>query len=138
MLPAIVLGTGDGGATLVLRSGREITLGTDDGWNDRSPASLLKRGDLVRVRRATTGPTGKDEAGATPEYKLTQIPRAHSSLVSLEAETGDLRALSGGVSFDGSKYNSATQARSQPGSSFKPFLYAAAIEQGINTDREIQ
>ncbi|GAB2613714.1 penicillin-binding protein 1A [Novilysobacter erysipheiresistens] len=132
MLPAIVLGTEDGGATLVLRSGRKITLGADDGWNDRSPASLVKRGDLVRVRRATTGPTGKDEPGATPEYKLTQIPRAQSALVSLEAETGALRALSGGFSFAGSKFNRATQARRQPGSSFKPFLYAAALERGFN------
>ena len=132
MLPAIVLGTDDGGATLVLGSGREITLGADDGWNDRSPASLVKRGDLVRVRRATTGPTGKDEAGATPEYKLTQIPRAQSALVSLEAETGALRALSGGFSFAGSKFNRAIQARRQPGSSFKPFLYAAALERGFN------
>ncbi|MGQ4661499.1 PBP1A family penicillin-binding protein [Lysobacter sp. F6437] len=132
MLPAIVLGIEGSSATLVLRSGREITLGSDDGFGGRSPASLLKRGDLVRVRRATTGPDGKEQAGASPEYKLTQIPRAQSALVSLEAETGALRALSGGFSFAGSKFNRATQARRQPGSSFKPFLYAAALERGFN------
>ncbi len=132
MLPAIVLGIEDDRASLVLRSGREITLGPDDGWNDRSPASLVERGDLVRVRRATTGPDGREEEAATPQYKLTQIPRAQAALVSLEADTGALRALSGGFSFAGSKFNRATQARRQPGSSFKPFLYAAALERGYN------
>ena len=132
MLPAIVLGTEGDGARLVLRSGREIVLGKGDGFDNRSPSSLLTRGDLVRVRRATTGPDGKDQAAATPQYKLTQIPRAQAALVSLEAETGALRALSGGFSFAGSKFNRATQALRQPGSSFKPFLYAAAFERGFN------
>ena len=132
MLPAIVIGTEGDSARLVLRSGREIVLGKGDGFDNRSPSSLLTRGDLVRVRRATTGPDGKEQAAATPQYKLTQIPRAQAALVSLEAETGALRALSGGFSFAGSKFNRATQALRQPGSSFKPFLYAAAFERGFN------
>jgi penicillin-binding protein 1A len=60
------------------------------------------------------------------------LPRAQSALVSLEADTGALRALAGGFSFAGNKFNRATQARRQPGSSFKPFLYAAAFERGFN------
>ena len=63
---------------------------------------------------------------------LDQLPRAQSALVSLEADTGALRALVGGFSFAGNKFNRATQARRQPGSSFKPFLYAAAFERGFN------
>ena len=65
-------------------------------------------------------------------YMLDQLPRAQSALVSLEADNGALRALVGGFSFAGNKFNRATQARRQPGSSFKPFLYAAAFERGFN------
>ncbi|MGY0620485.1 penicillin-binding protein 1A [Lysobacter sp. A378] len=141
MLPAIVLATQGSSATVVLPSGRQVELGAKDGWGGRSPASLLKRGDLVRVHRTDTpvADTDKDAndtgaqpaAPAAPRYGLTQIPRAQSALVSLEADTGALRALAGGFSFAGSKFNRATQARRQPGSSFKPFLYSAALERGF-------
>ncbi|QOW22615.1 penicillin-binding protein 1A [Novilysobacter avium] len=135
MIPAIVLSIEGSSASVVLPSGRAVTLDKGQGWGGRSPAQLLKRGDLVRVHRIE--PAAKD-AGATaaepalPKYELTQLPRAEAALVSLEADTGALRALSGGFSFAGSKFNRATQARRQPGSSFKPFLYAAALEQGFN------
>ncbi len=139
MIPAIVLTSTGTGVEAVLPSGRQITLGRDQGWGGRSPASLLKRGDLVRVHQMEGKPsktesertTAADEP-ATPRYELTQLPRAESALVSLEADTGALRALSGGFSFAGSKFNRAVQARRQPGSSFKPFLYAAALERGFN------
>src|SRR5690606_3898719 len=58
--------------------------------------------------------------------------RAQAALVSLDPDNGALLALTGGFSFAGSKFNRATQARRQPGSSFKPFLYAAAFERGYN------
>lgn len=144
MLPAIVMAAEDGGARLVLRSGREITLGAKDGWSGRSPASLLKRGDVVRVRQVVTEQAGQEAtesdhgAVAKPKssgevvYKLAQLPSAQAALVSLDRDSGALRALSGGFSFGGSKFNRATQARRQPGSSFKPFLYAAAFERGFN------
>ncbi|WP_222563874.1 penicillin-binding protein 1A [Novilysobacter antarcticus] len=135
MIPAIVLSTAGNGASLVLPSGREVTLEKGQGWGGRSPAQLLKRGDLVRVHRIEPSEkdTGSNAADVElPKYQLTQLPRAEAALVSLEADTGALRALSGGFSFAGSKFNRATQARRQPGSSFKPFLYAAALEQGFN------
>ncbi|TXH69895.1 MAG: hypothetical protein E6Q88_08910, partial [Lysobacteraceae bacterium] len=69
---------------------------------------------------------------AAASYRLDQLPRAQSALVSLDAETGAVRALVGGYSFAGNKFNHATQARRQPGSSFKPFIYAAAFERGFN------
>ena len=65
-------------------------------------------------------------------YRLDQLPQAQAALVSLEPSNGALRALSGGYSFAGAKFNRATQARRQPGSSFKPFVYAAAFERGYN------
>jgi penicillin-binding protein 1A len=81
---------------------------------------LLKRGDVVRV-----------SASAEPgKFELTQIPKAEAALVSLQPEDGALRALVGGLSFSRSKFNRAVQAQRQPGSSFKPFLYSAAMERG--------
>lgn len=126
MVPAIVLATADASATVVLPSGRQVELGSKDGWGNRSPGALLKRGDLVRVYRED------GEGDAAPRYRLTQIPSAQTALVSMEAGTGALRALNGGFSFAGSKFNRATQAKRQPGSSYKPFLYAAALERGFN------
>ncbi|TWI06203.1 penicillin-binding protein 1A [Luteimonas cucumeris] len=125
LVPAIVTATGrDGSATLVLADGSELTLPASAGakWPGKSPAALYKRGDLARIRR------GEKEG----EWLVDQLPRAQATLVSLEPETGALRALIGGFSFAGNKFNRATQARRQPGSSFKPFLYAAAFERGFN------
>jgi len=138
LLPAIVLGAGNGKAQLVLTDGTQIELGTGQGWGNVNPGSL-KRGELVRVQRvevATKAGNGKAAAPATADvavsYKLDQLPRGQATLVSLEPMDGALRALSGGFSFAGSKFNRATLARRQPGSSFKPFLYAAAFERGFN------
>src|SRR5690606_2887357 len=90
--------------------------------------------DVTRVRRIE--PKGKDGAApdpaAKPTWQLDQIPRAQSTLVSLEPDNGALRALVGGFSFAGQKFNRATQARRRPGSSFTPFIYAAAFERGFS------
>jgi penicillin-binding protein 1A len=135
LLPAIVLRTGNGSADVVLANGTTITLdAASSRWTGKHPAALLKRGDLTRVRRVLP-PVKEGEApdpDAEPSWRLEQLPRAQSALVSLEYETGALRALVGGLSFAGQKFNRATQARRQPGSSFKPFIYAAAFERGFN------
>jgi penicillin-binding protein 1A len=145
LLPAIVLRSGDGTADVVLADAGTITLdAASSRWTGRSPAALVARGDLVRVRRidapAAANDAGKDggnaDAGkkpnAAPRWQLDQLPQAQAALVSLNPENGALRALVGGFSFAGNKFNRATQARRQPGSSFKPFLYAAAMERGFN------
>jgi penicillin-binding protein 1A len=135
LLPAIVLSSGDGRAEVVLRDGSTATLdAASSRWTGRSPAALLERGDIVRVRIEPPKEDGggDGDADAAPRYRLEQLPPAQTALVSLESETGALRALSGGFSFNGSKFNRATQARRQPGSSFKPFLYAAAFERGFH------
>ncbi len=131
MLPAIVLATDGGGARLALTDGSEISLSASQGFGGRSPASLLKRGDLVRVSR-TDAPAKAGQPAPAPSYRLDQIPQAQAALVSMEPSNGALRALSGGYSFAGAKFNRATQARRQPGSSFKPFVYAASFERGFN------
>src|SRR5690554_446404 len=135
LLPAVVLRADSGTADVVLSDGTVVTLdAASSRWTGRNPAALLARGDLARVSR--TEPEGKDgappPADAQPTWRLEQLPRAQATLVSLEHDTGALRALIGGFSFAGQKFNRATQARRQPGSSFKPFIYAAAFERGFN------
>ncbi|WP_027079118.1 penicillin-binding protein 1A [Luteimonas mephitis] len=158
LIPAVVMRSGDGRIDVVLADGSTLTLDASASrWTGRAPSALAKRGDLVRVRRIETpvkkkaGEPAKDtpagdskvadatdaDAGtatvpAKVTWQLDQLPRAQSALVSLNPENGALLALSGGFSFAGSKFNRATQARRQPGSSFKPFLYAAAFERGYN------
>ena len=135
LLPAIVLRADAGTADVVLADGTVVTLdAASSRWTGKSPAALLKRGDLTRVRRIEA--KGKDgappPADAKPAWQLDQLPRGQATLVSLEYDTGALRSLVGGFSFAGQKFNRATQARRQPGSSFKPFIYAAAFERGFN------
>ncbi|HEY0334588.1 MAG TPA: penicillin-binding protein 1A [Stenotrophomonas sp.] len=113
----------DGGVRVVLADRSELQLpASASKWTGKTPANLLKRGDVVRVR------AGEQEG----EWLIDQLPRGQGALVSLDANNGALRALVGGFSFAGNKFNRATQARRQPGSSFKPFIYAAAFEKGFN------
>ena len=128
LLPAVVTGSTGGALQVVLADGTALSLaGPAIAWTGKPAAALAQRGDVVRVRRL---PADKPDAPA--RWELDQIPRAQVALVSLDADTGALRALVGGYSFAGNKFNRATQARRQPGSSFKPFLYAAAFERGFN------
>jgi len=141
---ALVLGTSGANAQVMLADGTVLDLGPETSrWTSKAPGVLLKRGDVARVRRiepeAKTDPAKAGAATAVAAapagpvtWRLEQLPRAQSALVSLDADTGALRALVGGFSFAGSKFNNATQARRQPGSSFKPFVYAAAFERGYN------
>ncbi|MDQ3038934.1 MAG: penicillin-binding protein 1A, partial [Pseudomonadota bacterium] len=128
LLPAVVTGSSSDGLQVVLADASQLTLKrAATSWTGKAAASLAKRGDVVRVRRDI----GK-KPDADPTWLLDQLPRAQTALISLDSDTGALRALVGGYSYAGSKFNRATQARRQPGSSFKPFLYAAAFERGFN------
>lgn len=140
LLPALVLRSGDGTADVVLADGSTVTLdAASSRWTGRAPSALLARGDLTRVRRIET--PAKVPANADPEapvppptvsWQLDQLPRGQATLVSLEPDNGAIRALIGGFSFAGSNFNRTTQSRRQPGSSFKPFIFAAAFEKGFN------
>ena len=128
LLPAVVTGSSGNGLQVVLADGSELTLGSAaTGWTGKSGAALAQRGDVVRVRRGNV-----DKPDAPPAWVIDQVPRAQTALVSLDADNGAVRALVGGFSYAGNKFNRATQAKRQPGSSFKPFLYAAAFERGFN------
>ncbi len=128
LLPAVVTGSSGNGLQVVLADASELTLGSAaTSWTGKSGAALAQRGDVVRVRRTNT-----DKPEAPPVWVIDQLPRAQTALVSLDADNGALRALVGGYSYAGNKFNRATQAKRQPGSSFKPFVYAAAFERGFN------
>jgi penicillin-binding protein 1A len=83
-------------------------------------ADILKVGDVVRV-----------ELRSDCNWHLTQVPNAGAALVALRPRDGALQALAGGFDFFHSKFNRAIQAERQPGSSFKPFIYAAALDKGF-------
>jgi len=83
-------------------------------------AGVLKRGDVVRFRRTAEG-----------TWRLAQIPEAQGAFVSVDPLDGAVVALNGGFDFFLNNYNRATQSRRQPGSSFKPFVYSAAFENGF-------
>ena len=82
---------------------------------------VIERGDVIRLRLNDAG-----------EWQLTQIPQAQAALVSMDAETGAVKALMGGLDFGQNQFNRITQSQRQPGSAFKPFVYAAALDNGYH------
>jgi penicillin-binding protein 1A len=93
--------------------------------NQKDPEKiLLKTGSVIRV---TKNASQKDSNG----WRIVQIPQVESALIALDPETGAVRALVGGFDFNRNKFNHVTQAWRQPGSSFKPFIYSAALEKGF-------
>jgi penicillin-binding protein 1A len=93
--------------------------------NQKDPEKiLLKAGSVIRVSKNASQ---KDSNG----WRIVQIPQVESALIALDPETGAVRALVGGFDFNRNKFNHVTQAWRQPGSSFKPFIYSAALEKGF-------
>ena len=133
LVPAIVTAVGDDGVSLLLREGDTPELPFENGIRQakpylsenargaapKTPGQVFAVGDLIRVTR------GEEE-----EWFLAQVPAAQAALVSLNADNGAIVSIVGGMGFEQSKFNRATQARRQPGSNFKPFLYSAAIDAG--------
>lgn len=132
LVGAIVVEVGERHLEAVLRGGQRVRLGWEDGLKTArrhvnenalgpSPAKasdIAQAGDLIRVRRQSE------------QWRLAQIPSAEAALVALDANNGAVRAIVGGLDFERSSFNRVVQAERQPGSNFKPFLYAAALEHG--------
>lgn len=100
-----------------------------------SVEDVLALGDVVLVEplsSATTEITVVNAEGETPprQYSLRQIPNVEGALVAMDPHTGRVLAMTGGFSYEESEFNRATQAIRQPGSSFKPFVYMTALEEG--------
>ena len=101
------------------------TIDKDDGvieykdisWTKKEFNQLLKIGDIIYVKQI------KDK-----KYSLQQLPKINGGIVVMDPYTGRVLALNGGFSFKKSEFNRATQAKRQPGSAFKPFVYALALE----------
>ncbi len=130
---AVVLDTAGGQARIGLQPKRESSgqvvrdreLGTvtADGvrWTRRGVAQALQAGDVVYVEPVA------DKPG---QFRLRQIPEISGALVAMDPFTGRVQAMVGGFSYDQSEFNRATQAQRQPGSAFKPFVYATALDNG--------
>jgi len=99
----------------------------------KSVKQVLKTGDVILVQRK---PVKKGEVPST-EYNLRQVPKANGGLIAMDPNTGRILALVGGYSFEQSQYNRATQAKRQPGSAFKPFVYAAALGEGFTPASQV-
>ncbi|MPZ56792.1 MAG: PBP1A family penicillin-binding protein [Rhizobiales bacterium] len=144
---AVVLESGDHTARVGLQPGREpggavvrerqVGIVPLDGvkWAKSAPGAkrtikavrkvgdVLEPGDVVYVEPMTKDAT---------QYRLRQVPEVSGGIVAMDPWTGRVLAMVGGFSFDQSQFNRATQALRQPGSSFKPFVYATALDNGYN------
>ncbi len=85
-----------------------------------APNIKIRRGAVIRIARTTKG-----------SWEITQLPEVEGAFVALDPRSGAIRALVGGFDFEKNKFNHVTQAWRQPGSSFKPFIYSAALEKGF-------
>jgi len=100
---------------------RDIAWMTGDFFDNFEP------GDVVHVRRLTS-----DESGDFIRWSLRQVPEVQGGFMAMDVNTGRVIAMQGGFSYQHSVFNRATQALRQPGSSFKPFVYAAALDSGYS------
>ncbi len=98
----------------------------------KQPSKLLSRGDVVWVR-----PLAKPSTDGSGELRLEQTPEVQSALLCVEAGTGYVKAMVGGNDFRASQFNRAVQSKRQPGSAFKPIIYAAALDKGYTPASEI-
>lgn len=134
MIPAAVVAIEERSIEVLLGDGSIVTIDWERGLRQANPyinedlfgqapkraSDVVALGDVIRVEQRPSG-----------RYALAQLPKAQAALVSLESETGRIQSLVGGIGFSKSKFNRATQAKRQPGSSFKPFIYAAALNSGL-------
>jgi penicillin-binding protein 1A len=98
----------------------------------RRPADVIARGDVVPVEPVVDmRPVEQRPDGAAALYSLRQIPEINGAIVAMDPHTGRVLAMVGGYDYGASQFNRATQAKRQPGSAFKPFVYAAALDHGF-------
>src|SRR5580692_142514 len=120
----LVLSVDDKYATIKIGTYRAIVSPPDFAWTGRKkPTELLKVGDLAQF-------SIQELHEATARVQLEQQPAPQAAILAIDNSTGEIKAMVGGYSFEDSKFNRATQAYRQVGSSFKVYLYADAIEKG--------
>ncbi|HEX9584711.1 MAG TPA: penicillin-binding protein 1A [Gammaproteobacteria bacterium] len=134
LYPAVVFSVGDKSVTVLTKNYGEVEIPWQGlewareykdenrmGPSPKKAEDIVQVGDLIRVRR-------DQDKGI---FELVQAPAVEGAFVSVDPNDGAILALSGGFDFYRSKFNRATQAERQPGSSFKPFIYSAAMEYGF-------
>jgi penicillin-binding protein 1A len=123
VMSAVVLEASSKKVVVVRQNSEQITITGDglipvqSGLSDKAPeAKRIRKGAVVRIVQLPKG-----------QWELTQLPEVEGAFVALTPQTGAIRALVGGFDFAKNKFNHVTQAWRQPGSSFKPFIYSAAL-----------
>lgn len=134
LYPAAVTHVGDQFIEALLANGETVKVAWEHGLSDAQPyisenavgpapetaADILNIGDVIRLKERTPG-----------TWYLDQVPAVQGALISLNPDNGAILSLVGGFDFQYSNFNRVTQAKRQPGSSFKPFIYTAALESGL-------
>ncbi|MBW7921985.1 MAG: PBP1A family penicillin-binding protein [Rubellimicrobium sp.] len=129
--PAVVLAVGDQELRIGIEGVPEteaepqVVPRRDIEWMRGNFHDNFDAGDVVLVRRMT-----QDSDGSFIRWTLRQVPEVQGGFMAMDVHTGRVLAMQGGFSYQASVFNRATQAMRQPGSSFKPFVYAAALDSG--------
>lgn len=134
LLPALVLAADTKQVRAYIQGGEVVSLSGDaikfaaKMLDDQAPANKrIKRGAIIRVNKDSNG-----------KWQISQLPEVESAFVAVNPKDGAIRALVGGFDFNRNKFNHVTQAWRQPGSSFKPFIYSAALEKGFHPGSMIE
>ena len=127
---AVVLEASPRMVVAMLQSGDTVTV-TGEGLRPVSSGLSNKAGPQKRIRRGALVRAYRNPAFAKGEWMLTQMPEVEGAFVAMDPRTGAVKAMVGGFDFALGKFNHVTQAWRQPGSSFKPFVYSAALERGF-------
>ncbi len=127
VMSAVVLEATPRKVVVVRQNGEQISITGEglkpaqSGLSDKAPpAKQLRKGAVIRITQTPKG-----------SWEITQLPEVEGAFVAITPQTGAIRALVGGFDFAKNKFNHVTQAWRQPGSSFKPFIYSAALEKGF-------
>jgi penicillin-binding protein 1A len=127
LIPAVVLEAAATTVKVVLADGESFQI-TGDGLKFAASSLREKSPAATRIRPGAVIRVARDDKG---RWGIAQVPQVESAFVSMRPTDGALLSLIGGFDFDRSKFNHVTQAQRQPGSSFKPFIYSAALEKGF-------
>ncbi|WP_228769099.1 penicillin-binding protein 1A [Limnohabitans sp. 2KL-3] len=127
VMSAVVLEASAKKVVVIRQNGEQITITGDglkpvqSGLADKAPAAKqIRKGAVIRIVQMAKG-----------GWEITQLPEVEGAFVAVTPQNGSIRALVGGFDFTKNKFNHVTQAWRQPGSSFKPFIYSAALEKGF-------
>jgi penicillin-binding protein 1A len=133
IVPGVVLDLTKTGATVKIGSYFAQLTPQDIAWTKAMRAAeILKPGDVALFQIRSMNPADKKV-----EVTLEQRPKVQGSLLAIEPKSGEIKAMVGGYDFDESKFNRSTQALRQTGSSFKPFVYTAAVDNGLRPEDTI-